>query len=83
MMTVSAFRTLGRCRAASRGLRRVADNTGKGWQDKRPRCAAMGGCGFSGGFGKHSHLARRERSLRIHFFSSILNSLMRCAESAR
>jgi hypothetical protein len=83
MMTVSAFRTLGRRSAAWRELRRTADNTGREWQDKRPRGAAMGGCGFSGGFGKHSHLAQKERSLRVHFFSSTLNTLMRCAESAR
>jgi hypothetical protein len=79
MMTIAPFRTSGRSSAVWRGLWGVTDSTRRRWQDKRPRGAAMGGCGFSNGYRERLHITPNGRSLQARPFSSDLNCLARCA----
>jgi hypothetical protein len=79
MMIAIAFRTFGSSSAVRRVLRRKVSNRERGWQDKRPRCAAMDGCGFSMGCEKNPRCVQSGRSLRTNALCSDLKDLMRCA----
>ncbi len=57
--------------------------TGRRWQDKGPRGAAMGGCGFLNGYRQSWHIAPQGRSLQTRPLSSDLNCLERCAAFAQ
>jgi hypothetical protein len=69
------------CRFPAWADRSAACTTDR-WQDKRPRGAAMGGCGFSDAYRMSLHIAPYERSLQTRPFSSVLNCLARCAAFA-
>jgi hypothetical protein len=77
-------------RSQSRELRRSpawaeqsAACTTDRWQNKRPRGAAMGGCGFSDGYRESLHIAPRGHSLQPRPFSCDMNCLARCAAFAQ
>lgn len=80
MMTTSAFRTYESSSVVWRMLRGVTENTREGWQDKRPRCAAMNGRGFSRGYIALTRCVQIGRNLRSDTFRSKSNGLTRCAE---
>jgi hypothetical protein len=79
MMVAIAFRTFGGSSAVRRMLKRKVSNRERGWQDKRPRCAAMYGCCFSMACKSHSRCAQPPRSLRFSLFLNKFNVFARCA----
>ena len=79
MITRYAFRTFGSSSAARRVLTGKVSNRERGWQDKRPRVAAMGGCGFSRACRSLSRGAHLPRSLRFSLFFNHFNAFARCA----
>lgn len=64
-----------------RVLRGATEDRGREWQNKRPRFAAMDGCGFSRGYIALTRCVQIRRSLRSDAFRSKSNGLTRCAES--
>lgn len=72
----------GELRRSPAWAERSAACTSDRWRDKRPRGAAMDGCGFSTGYGESLHIAPHGRSLQTRPFFNDLNCLARCAAFA-